>query len=83
MNIYKKGTWLAENIKIFQALENKLMNLESKQDSIPGFNVQELLTFMRGAVNEAKRATNECETLVEIIKGLEEKSTKEVSETKE
>lgn len=83
MNVYKKGTWLAENIVIFQTLEKRLMNLESRQDSIPAFNVQELLLFIRGAVNEAKRATNESETLVGIIKGLEEKLTEEVSEPKE
>lgn len=82
MNIYKKGTWLAENVEQFQQLQDKLMELQSKQDSIPGFDTVEMLNFIRGAVNEVKRATNESESLVEIIKGLEVKAEKEeVKET--
>jgi len=66
---YLSGSWLSQNMFIFNKYVMTLQELDSRRDSLPGnFDPKEFLQFMRGAVNEIKRVSAQNQALTDALK---------------
>lgn len=69
VQIYEQGSWLANNIQLYERMQASLQELDTRRDALPlGFKPRDFLQFLRGAVNEVKRVSAQNQALTEALK---------------
>jgi hypothetical protein len=80
---FEMGSWLSQNIQIYNRYEIILQELDSRRDSMPqGFNPREFLQFLRGTVNEVKRVSALNQALTDALRFVNKGKEVEIKDLK-
>jgi hypothetical protein len=80
---FKMGSWLSQNIQLYNRYSVVLEELDSRRDSMPsGFSPRAFLHFLSGAINELKRVEALNQALTDALKYVNKGKEVEIKDLK-